>query len=128
MMENLQPALEKTDRKQISTPVESLSTVAASPTKNPEDESNICLSIRPRFISIKRRLPVWQITLPLCVVMIFGIGALTAFYMVEGRYVFDLDISRERIKMRTDVDKRESNSDQDTTKQGETEKSTRTPI
>ena len=53
--------------------------------------------------------------------MIFGIGALTAFYMVEGRYLFDLDISRERIKMRTDVDKRESNPAQDTTKQAETE-------
>jgi hypothetical protein len=126
-MENLQPALEKTDREQLSTPVQSLSTVTESPAKNPEDEPDICLSERPRIISIKRRFPVWQITLPLCVVMIFGIGALTAFYMVEGRYLFDLDISRERIKMRTDVDKRESNPAQDTTKQGETEKSTRTP-
>ncbi len=122
MMENLQAAIEKTDRKQLSTPIESLSTINASPTKNPDDEPDICLSARPKTISIKRRFPVWQITLPLCVVMIFGIGALTAFYMVEGRYLFDLDISGERIKMRTDVDKRESNPAQETTKQVETER------
>ncbi|BAZ23251.1 hypothetical protein NIES4073_41390 [Kalymmatonema gypsitolerans NIES-4073] len=120
MMENLQPALEKTDRKQLSTRVQSLSTVTASPTKIQEDEPDICLSVRPRIISIKRCFPVWQITLPLCMVMIFGIGALTAFYMVEGRYLFDLDISRERIKIRTEVDKRESNPEQDTTKPAET--------
>ncbi len=117
MMENLQPALEKTDRKQLSTPMQSLSTLTASPAKNREDEPDICLPVRPKIISKKRYFPIWQITLPLCVVMIFGIGALTAFYMVEGRYLFDLDISRERIKMRTDVDKRESNPAQDTTKQ-----------
>jgi len=121
MMENLQPALEKTDHKQLSTPIQCLGTVTASPAKNPEDEPDTCLSVRPRIISKKRYFPIWQITLPLCVVMIFGIGALTAFYMVEGRYLFDLDISRERIKMRTDVDKRESNPAQDTTKQAETE-------
>lgn len=124
MMENLEPGLEKTERKQLSTPIQSVSTVTASPTKNPEDEPDNCLPVRPKIISKKRYFPIWQITLPLCVVMIFGIGALTAFYMVEGRYLFDLDISRERIKMRTDVDKRESNPTQDTTKQSTTEQST----
>lgn len=60
-----------------------------------------------------RRFPIWQITFPLCVVLIFGIGALTAFYMVEGRYVFDLDLNRERLKLRTDVDKREEDNTKD---------------
>ncbi len=54
-----------------------------------------------------RQFPIWQITFPLCLVLIFGIAAFTAFSMVEGRYLFDLDISPERIKLRTDVDKRE---------------------
>jgi hypothetical protein len=123
-MENLQASLQKANRKQLSTPVPSLSRVIASPTKNPKGKPNIYLSVRPTLISIKRRFPIWQITLPLCAVMIFGMGSLTAFYMVNGRYLFDLDISRERIKMRTDVDKRESNPAQDNTKQAETEKST----
>lgn len=54
-----------------------------------------------------RQFPIWQITFPLCVVLIFGIGAFTAFSLVEGRYLFDLDVSPERIKIKTDVDKRE---------------------
>jgi len=123
-MENLQASLQKANRKQLSTPVPSLNQVTVSPTKNSKDKPNIYLSVKPTLISIKRRFPIWQITLPLCAVMIFGMGALTAFYMVNGRYLFDLDISRERIKMRTDVDKRESNPVQDNTKQAETEKST----
>ncbi|WP_283758695.1 hypothetical protein [Roseofilum casamattae] len=53
------------------------------------------------------KLPIWQITFPLCVVLIFGIGAFAAFHMVEGRYLFDVDISPDRIKIRTDVDKRD---------------------
>ncbi|NEP02034.1 MAG: hypothetical protein F6K58_25930 [Symploca sp. SIO2E9] len=69
---------------------------------------------------MKSQFPIWQITLPLCVVVIFGIGAFTAFYMVEGRYLFDLDISRERIKLTTDVDKRETNFPSDANEQGET--------
>jgi hypothetical protein len=58
---------------------------------------------------MKRLFPIWQITLPLCGVLIFGIGALTTIYMVNGRYLFDLEASPKRIKIKTDVDKRESN-------------------
>jgi hypothetical protein len=54
--------------------------------------------------------PIWQITVPLGVVLIFAIGAFTAYSMVEGRYLFDLSINREQIRIRTDVDKRESSS------------------
>jgi hypothetical protein len=39
--------------------------------------------------------------------------------MVEGRYLFDLDISRERIKLRTDVDKREGHSLKDSAKESD---------
>ena len=67
-----------------------------------------------------RRLPIWQITLPLGAVLIFGIGAFTAFSMVEGRYLFDLDINREGIKIRTDVDKREDSSLQDRAEESDT--------
>lgn len=67
------------------------------------------------------QFPIWQITIPLCIVLIFGIGALTAHSMVEGRYLFDVDISRERIKVTTDIDKRESSPADDKTKEEETE-------
>lgn len=58
------------------------------------------------------QLSIWQITIPLCLVLVFGIGnwTWTASSMVEGRYLFYLDISRERIKVRTDVDKRDNGS------------------
>lgn len=52
------------------------------------------------------QFPVWQITMPLCTVVIFGIGALTAHSMVEGRYLFDVRMSPEEIRIKTDIDKR----------------------
>jgi hypothetical protein len=58
----------------------------------------------------KTPFPIWQITVPLGIVLIFAIGSLTAYSMVEGRYLFDLMVSREQIRIRTDVDKRESRS------------------
>lgn len=68
-----------------------------------ELEPNETSLLRPSF-------PIWQITVPLCTVLIFAIGSLTAYSMVEGRYLFDLFVSREQIRIRTDVDKRESGS------------------
>lgn len=59
---------------------------------------------------IRAPFPIWQITVPLCIVLIFAIGSLTAYSMVEGRYLFDLSVSREHIRIRTDVDKRETSS------------------
>lgn len=56
---------------------------------------------------IETPFPIWQITMPLCIVLIFAIGSLTASSMVEGRYLFDLVVSREHIRIKTDVDKRE---------------------
>lgn len=66
---------------------------------------------------MKRYFPLWQITLPLCGVLMFAIGALTTIYMVNGRYIFDLDFSLKQLKVRTDIDKRESNQSDDTTQQ-----------
>ena len=115
-MENLQVALENNERKQLSKSIQLPNKFTTSPTKSPEDEPGSDLSQKPRIISLKRCFPVWQITLPLCVVIIFSIGALTTIYMVEGRYLFNLDISGERIKIITDVDKRESHPTQDINK------------
>ena len=56
--------------------------------------------------SVKSPFPIWQVTMPLGVVLIFAIGSLSAYFMVEGRYLFDLHMSREQIRIRTDVDKR----------------------
>jgi hypothetical protein len=53
--------------------------------------------------------PIWQITLPFCLVTIFGAGIIAASHINEGRYIFDVDISFQGIKIRTDVDKRKSN-------------------
>ena len=55
----------------------------------------------------KPLLSLWHISFPLCVVLIAAIGSLTAHSMVKGRYLFDLSISKERIRIQTDVDKRE---------------------
>lgn len=64
---------------------------------------------------MKRYFPLWQITLPLCGVLMFAIGSLTTIYMVNGRYIFDLDFSPKQLKVRTDIDKRESNQSDDIT-------------
>lgn len=61
--------------------------------------------------------PIWQITLPFCLVTIFSVGILAAFYMNEGRYIFDVNINFQGIKIRTDVDKRKSNLANDETEQ-----------
>lgn len=53
------------------------------------------------------RFPLWQITFPLAIVLIFGLGSLTAVFLVQGRYLFDLEAGPKHLKIRTDVDKRE---------------------
>jgi hypothetical protein len=73
--------------------------------------TDLTSELEPDEASLSRPLfPIWQITVPLCTVLIFAIGSLTAYSMVEGRYLFDLSVSREQIRIRTDVDKRESSS------------------
>ena len=56
----------------------------------------------------KSNFPLWQITLPLCAILIFCIGAFTTIHMVNGRYLFDLEFTPQRLKIKTDVDKRDS--------------------
>jgi hypothetical protein len=63
---------------------------------------------------MKRNFQIWQITFPLCLVVIFGLGVVTTVYMVSGRYLFDLEVTPKRIRMQTDVDKRDSQPMKDT--------------
>ena len=57
---------------------------------------------------MKRQLSIWQITFPLCGVLIFSIGALTTIQMINGRYLFHLKLTPQGMKIITDVDKRDS--------------------
>ena len=71
---------------------------------------------------MKRNFPIWQITLPLAGVLIFAIGAITTIYMINGRYLFELEASPQKVKITTDVDKRDSNQEKITTKPKKKEK------
>ncbi|MDY7006775.1 MAG: hypothetical protein SWX82_23335 [Cyanobacteriota bacterium] len=57
---------------------------------------------------MKLQLSIWQITFPLCGVLIFSIGALTTIQMINGRYLFHLEVTPQGMKIITDVDKRDS--------------------
>ncbi|NEO76255.1 hypothetical protein [Moorena sp. SIO4G3] len=48
----------------------------------------------------KHNFPVWQITLPLCGVLICAIGAITTVYMINGRYFFHLKATPKEIDVR----------------------------
>ena len=71
---------------------------------------------------MKRNFPIWQITLPLAGVLIFAIGAITTIYMIYGRYLFELEASPQKVKITTDVDKRDNNPEKITTKPKKKEK------
>ncbi len=60
---------------------------------------------------MKQQFSIWQITFPLCGVLIFSIGALTTIHMIHGRYLFHFEITRQGMKILTDVDKRDSGND-----------------
>lgn len=60
---------------------------------------------------MKQQFSIWQITFPLCGVLIFSIGAITTIYMINGRYLFHLEVTPKGMKITTDVDKRNSESD-----------------
>lgn len=57
---------------------------------------------------MKQQFSIWQITFPLCGVLIFSIGALTTIHMINGRYLFHLEVTPQGMKIITDVDKRDS--------------------
>ena len=52
------------------------------------------------------QMPIWQVSFPICAVIIFAIGALTTHFMVGGRYRFHFEIGKEGLKIKTDIDKR----------------------
>jgi hypothetical protein len=55
-------------------------------------------------------------------VLIFAIGAITTIYMINGRYLFELEASPQKVKITTDVDKRDNNPEKITTKPKKKEK------
>jgi hypothetical protein len=56
---------------------------------------------------MKTKFPIWQITFPICVIFMFTVGTITAIYMVNGRYIFNIEVTPQGIKVITDVDKRD---------------------
>lgn len=56
---------------------------------------------------MKKNLPMWQITFPLGIVLIFALGAFTAIKLAHGRYTFELDASPKQVRFRTDIEKTE---------------------
>ncbi len=62
---------------------------------------------------MKKQFPIWQLSFPLCGVLIFSIGAVTTIYMINGRYLFNMEVTPQTLKITTDVDKREINLDLD---------------
>jgi hypothetical protein len=70
-------------------------------------------SLKPKLTEApiaRQSFPIWQVTVPLGGVLIFAISSLTAYFMVEGRFIFDLYVSPKQIKIKADVDKRDSGS------------------
>lgn len=59
---------------------------------------------------MKRTFPVWQITFPLGVVLIFTLGTATAIWLAHGRYTFEFEASPKQIRVRTDIEKKERES------------------
>lgn len=55
---------------------------------------------------MKNKFPIWQVTLPVCTVLIVLISAFTTIYMINGRYLFSAEITPNGLKITTDVDKR----------------------
>jgi hypothetical protein len=58
---------------------------------------------------MKRTFPVWQITFPLGVVLIFALGAFTAIQLAHGRYTFEFDANLKQVRLRTGIEKGEYN-------------------
>ncbi|MEM6752629.1 MAG: hypothetical protein AAF630_06645 [Cyanobacteria bacterium P01_C01_bin.38] len=71
---------------------------------------------------MKCNFPIWQITLPLAGVLMFSIGAITTIYMINGRYLFHLEASPQKVTITTDVDKRDSSQEKAITKPEKKEK------
>ena len=54
----------------------------------------------------KKMFPLWHVTWPASVVLIFAIGSLTIVNMANGRYVFNFEASPKGIIIHTDLDRR----------------------
>ncbi|KOP25052.1 hypothetical protein AMR41_16670 [Hapalosiphon sp. MRB220] len=56
---------------------------------------------------MKSNLSIWQISLPICAVLMFAICAYTTIYMVDGRYRVEIGVNINGLIIKTDVDKQE---------------------
>lgn len=101
-MPNLLIAFASNSQAKTSTQKQHQRRVKTTVGTTPNLEQSSCSLIKPQF-------PIWQITLPLCGVLIFAIGAITTVYMINGRYLFHLKASPGGLEITTDVDKRETN-------------------
>lgn len=113
-MPNLLIAFVRVSQAQISIQKQRLRRVKAITGATPRLEQSSCSSVRPQF-------PIWQVTLPLCGVLICAIGAITTVYTINGRYLFHLKASPEGLEITTDVDKRENQPSRRPTEQKEAE-------
>ena len=50
---------------------------------------------------------IWQITLPVCSVLMFSIGAYTTVYMVDGQYKVDISLNTQGFNFKTYIDKKQ---------------------
>lgn len=58
-------------------------------------------------LSPKYTFPIWQVTFPLCIVLLFAVGAATTIFLVQGRYLFDFEATPNKVRITTDIDKRD---------------------
>ncbi|OUL31407.1 hypothetical protein [Nostoc sp. 106C] len=70
---------------------------------------------------MKYNFPVWQITVPLSIILTFGIGSITAIYMTNGGYIIQFEATPQKVNVRTVIDKRNNRTVENdkTRKQGE---------
>jgi hypothetical protein len=113
-MLNLLIALVSVPQAKISIQKQHQRRVKATTGATPRLEQSSCFSVRPQF-------PIWQVTLPLCGMLIYAIGSITTVYMINGRYLFYLKASPEGLEITTDVDKRENQPSRRPTEQKEAE-------
>ena len=53
---------------------------------------------------------LWQVTLPLSVVVIVALTCLTMIHMTNGEYFFGLEITRDNITIQTEMEKDRDNN------------------
>lgn len=71
-----------------------------------EQASDTSETIQHDALVRNRLSPIWQLTAPICLVLMTAIISLATCTTDEGKYVLDFVMSRDYIRLRTEVDKR----------------------